>query len=93
LGMLITVTPQITSAATVSSSMTAPSSTNTERAKTLLLRLNEIKAMDKSNMTSSEKKMLKVEVRSIQREYRHYGGVYVSLGAVLLVVLIVVLLA
>jgi len=93
MGMLITFTPQLINATPVTSALVVPSSEESARAKTLVLRLNEIKAMDKSKMTSSEKKMLRVEVRSIQREYRHYGGVYISVGTVLLIVLIVILLA
>jgi len=89
-GLLLTIHPQITSATNTTSSIVLANSVETDRSKVLLLRLNEIKAMDKSNMTSSEKRVLRVEVRSIQREYRHYGGVYISVGTVLIIILLII---
>jgi hypothetical protein len=92
-GLLLTISPRISRASTTTSSIVVNNSVESDRAKTLLLRLNVIKAMDKSKMTSSEKRELRVEVRSMQREYRHYGGVYVSVGTVLIIVLLILLLA
>jgi len=63
-------------------------------AKTLILRLDEIKAMDMSKLKSTEKKELRKEARTIKRELRDIsGGVYISAGLliVILIVLIVVL--
>jgi hypothetical protein len=62
-------------------------------AKTLVLRLNEIKAMDMSNMNPSEKKEMRKEVRSIKRELREVsGGVYLSVGVIILIVILLVVL-
>lgn len=62
-------------------------------ANTLLLRLNEINAMDMSNMKSSEKKEMRKEVRSIKRELRELsGGVYLSVGAIILIVVLLIVL-
>jgi len=64
-------------------------------AKALLLRLDEIKAMDKANLTSLEKKDLRKEVLSIRESLKTIGGgVYISAAALLiiLVVLLIVLL-
>ena len=43
-----------------------PAVANTVESDALLLRLNEIKSMDKSNLSSSEKKGLRKEVKSIE---------------------------
>ncbi len=65
--------------------------TESSEAKSLLLRLNEIKEMDKSNLKSAEKKDLRKETRSIRRELKDIsGGIYISAG-VLIVVLIILL--
>jgi hypothetical protein len=64
-----------------------------EEVKVLLSRLDEIKAMDKSSMKSSEKKALRKEVRAINAELRSTGnGVYLSVGAIIIVILLLILL-
>jgi len=63
-------------------------------AKALAGRINEIKAMDMSTLKSAEKKDLRKEVRTMKREYKTVsGGVYISAGLliVILIILIVVL--
>ncbi|OAB29409.1 hypothetical protein SAMN05444395_10618 [Flavobacterium fryxellicola] len=61
--------------------------------KVLLNRLDEIKAMDKSSLNSVEKKELRKEVRAIKTELRSTGnGVYLSVGAVIIVILLLILL-
>ena len=62
-------------------------------AKPLLLRLDEIKAMDMSKLKSSEKKNLRKEIKSINRELRTLGGgVYLSAGALILIVILLIIL-
>ncbi len=62
-------------------------------AKVLLNRLSEIKAMDKSKMTSSEKKQLRKEVRTLKTNLASLnGGVYLSVGAIIVIVLLLILL-
>jgi hypothetical protein len=64
-----------------------------ERADTLLLRLNEIKSIDKSHLNRSEKKSLRKEVNTINKELvKTNGGIYLSVGAVLLVILLLIIL-
>lgn len=64
-----------------------------EEVKVLLNRLNEIKAIDKSELKTSEKKALRKEVRAINAELRSTGnGVYLSIGAIIIVVLLLILL-
>jgi hypothetical protein len=73
---------------------TKPAATEeSAEARTLLLRLNEINAMDMSKMKSSEKKEMRKEVRSIKRELREVsGGVYLSVGVIILIVILLVVL-
>lgn len=60
---------------------------------TMLNRLEEIKAMDKSTLTSVEKKELRVEVRTIKAELRSTNnGVYLSVGAILIIILLLIIL-
>lgn len=64
-----------------------------ENVKKMLSRLDEIKAMDKSTMKSSEKKALRKEVRAINAELRSTGnGVYLSVGAIIIIILLLILL-
>ncbi|MBK9012980.1 MAG: hypothetical protein IPM82_02260 [Saprospiraceae bacterium] len=60
----------------------------------LTLRLNEIKGMDKSNMSREEKKTLRKEVRSIKKEMKQLsGGVYISASALLIILILILVLA
>lgn len=59
----------------------------------IISRLNEIKAMDISSLSSSEKKDLRKEVRSLQHELKKTGnGVYISIGAAIIIVLLLILI-
>jgi len=75
------------------STTTAPTPAETTEAKALLLRLNEIKGMEKSKMESAEKKTLRKEVKSIKHRLREVGGgVYLSAGAIILIVILIIVL-
>lgn len=91
--MLLTLVPTTTKAA--SSAMTVPASTPTSTAmvNTMVTRLNEIKMMDIKSMNSSQKKELRKEVRAIKSDLRKAGeGVYLSVGAIILIVVLLILL-
>lgn len=61
--------------------------------KILLLRLEEIKAMDKSELSSIEKKTLRKEVGTIKSTLKSTGnGVYLSVGAIIIIILLLLLL-
>lgn len=61
--------------------------------KVMLTRLDEIKAMDKSEMKASEKKELRKEVRAIKANLASTGnGVYFSVGAIIIIILLLILL-
>jgi hypothetical protein len=69
--------------------------TSTEQARVnqLVGRLEEIKAMDIKHMSKSEKKALRKEVKEIKREVNALsGGVYISIGALLVIILLLILL-
>ena len=59
----------------------------------MLDRLEAIKAMDKSELESSEKKELRAEVREIKSTLRATGnGLYISTGAVIIILLLIIIL-
>lgn len=56
-------------------------------------RLEEIKALDKHELSREEKKALRREVREIKKELAAIsGGVYLSVGAIILIALLLILL-
>jgi predicted Mrr-cat superfamily restriction endonuclease len=81
---------------------TTNTAVNSSKTEAMEVRLNEIKAMDNSMLSSSEKKELRKETRSIKSEMKSdkksayieggHGGLYVSVGAVLLIILLLVLI-
>ena len=63
------------------------------QAQVLISRLEEIKALDKTELTSSERKALRKEVKSIKKELKTMDqGVYLSVGAIIIIVLLLILL-
>jgi len=65
-----------------------------QKVKELLVRLDEISSMDKSNLKLSEKKGLKSEILKIKTYLKtHLGeGLYISVGAAIIIVLLLVIL-
>jgi hypothetical protein len=56
-------------------------------------RLNEIKTMDRSNLNSIQKKVLRNEVKTIKAELRTTNnGVYLSIGAIIIIILLLILI-
>jgi hypothetical protein len=55
--------------------------------------LNEIKNIDKSTLSKTEKKELKVELRDIKKEMKSStNGVYLSVGAIIIIILLLIIL-
>ena len=76
-----------------SSVLVDPKPAEVAEVKVLELRLDEINAMDKSKMTTAEKKTLRKEVKSINHRLREVGGgVYISITAILLIVILLIIL-
>jgi len=83
-------------------STTATTTAKSAEYNALVVRSNEIKAMDMSTLSTSEKKELRKEVRSIKSELKvkgestwvegSNGGIYISVGAVIIIILLLVLL-
>jgi hypothetical protein len=72
---------------------TTAKTTESPEAKVLMTRLNEIKALDKSNLTSLEKKELRKEVLAAKKQLKELsGGVYISIGAIIIIILLLILL-
>jgi diacylglycerol kinase family enzyme len=94
-GMLLTFIPLQSNA-----SVTDPPATvvivkpvESAEVKALLLRLDEINAMDKSDLKSPEKKDLRVEVRAIKHQLSETdGGLYLSVGAIIIILLLLIIL-
>jgi hypothetical protein len=61
---------------------------------TLSARLDEIALIDKASLPRSERRALKKEVRSINKQLKaaNSGGVYISVGALLIVIILLILL-
>ena len=56
-------------------------------------RVEEIKASDFSEMTKAEKKDTRNELKSLNKEAKQLGsGVYISVGAIIIILLIILLL-
>ncbi len=67
--------------------------TQTLRLNQINARLVQIQNMDKSLLSSQEKKVLRKEVRAMKSEVRERsGGIYLSIGAVVLIVLLLIIL-
>ena len=59
----------------------------------LIHRLDEIQKMDKSKLTSVEKKTLGNEVKSIHKSLKTMdGGIYISVGAIIIILLLLIIL-
>jgi hypothetical protein len=95
IALLLTFIPVPTIAETANDNPVAVSLTPAEKAKAdaVLLRLNEIKKLDKSNLSSTERKSLRKEVRSLKKEMKSSShGVYLSVGAIIIIILLLILI-
>jgi predicted outer membrane repeat protein len=93
--MLLSIIPTQSKAGSKSdiASMSVPPAKAAE-APSSSIRLNEIKSIDKSKMSSSEKKQLRNEARAIKSNQatNSGGGIYLSLGAIIIILLILIIL-
>jgi nitrogen-specific signal transduction histidine kinase len=77
----------------VNSEKVEPTSSEKAKADALLRRLQEIKAMDKSNLSTSEKRSLRKEVRTLKHEIKSAdSGIYLSVAALIIIILLLILL-
>jgi hypothetical protein len=61
------------------------------RAQQIENRLIEIRDMDKTNLSTVEKKELRKEVKGLKKEARS-AGIYLSVGAIIIIILLLILL-
>ncbi len=89
----LTFMPVQLKASSVTVTNTPITPADSARALVLLNRLDEINAMDKSELNSSEKKELRKEVRSTKKQLSDIsGGIYISAGAAIIILLLLILL-
>jgi predicted PurR-regulated permease PerM len=95
--MLAFSTSQL-SAATVVTEPVAKEITLTDAQKEAKLqaikeRVEEIKAMDKSQLTKEQKQEVKAELKTMKTEAKALGGgVYLSVGAIIIIILLLILI-
>lgn len=97
LGLLLTIQPAQSKAETALPKSpietTKPTNEITEaKNAALVLRLNEIKDMDHSQMKLNEKIALRKEVRSIKNQMQSNGGAYISVGALIIIILLLIII-
>ncbi|MDR3652599.1 MAG: hypothetical protein P4L34_06475 [Paludibacter sp.] len=84
-----------TSSATETAATTAPAATESklsaEEVSTYRARVEEIREMDKSKLSSSEKKDLKKELKDIKATM-HKDGTYIYIGGSTILIIIILLL-
>ena len=66
---------------------------NEARLQELKERTEEIKSMDKSQLTRDERKSLKTELKEMRKEVRtRGGGIYISIGALIIIILLLIII-
>ena len=92
--LLLSFTPTTLVAVTHSKTVAiAARNVESANANALLARLDEIWAMDRSSLSSSEKRNLRHELRSLKSQLAVIsGGIYISVGAVIVILLLLLLL-
>ncbi|WP_293302951.1 hypothetical protein [Pedobacter sp. UBA4863] len=59
----------------------------------IISRVDEIKAMDKSNLSKEERKELRKELKEMKKKANALGGgVYLSVGAIIIIILLLILI-
>ncbi len=82
-----------TSSGNTDMAQSATTTTEEPRARQLMDRLETIKGIDRSTLNNNERKDLRKEVKEIRKEMKAAsGGVYLSVGAILLVILVLILI-
>jgi len=61
-------------------------------AQQIMKRVAEIQSMDKSNLSSSDKAKLRKELKAMHNEAVGSHGVYISVGAIIIILLLILIL-
>lgn len=90
---ILTVTLLLINPVNLKAENTPPTIENSAESTTLLNRLDEINGLDKSELNFSEKRELRKEVKSIEKQLRSGGGgIYLSVGAIIIIILLLIIL-
>lgn len=88
-----TFIPAETQAAGAKTEMAAGTTSDAARATVLLNRVEEIRVMNKTNLSPAEKNDLRKELRSIREQLKDIGGgVYISAGALIVILILLIIL-
>ena len=91
--MLLTFASTTIAAADPVRNTRAQTSAEAEEARTIIARIEVINGLDKTKLTASEKKDLRKEVRNSKKRLEQVGGgVYVSVGALILIIILLIIL-
>ncbi|MGI4021021.1 MAG: hypothetical protein ACRYFA_05905 [Janthinobacterium lividum] len=97
--LMLTLSASQLQAATVVSEPVAKEITLTDAQKEVKLqaiktRVEEIKAMDKSQLNKEQKQELKSELKTLKTQARAAGGggIYLSVGAIIIIILLLILI-
>jgi len=100
--LFVSIPTTMLNAESKTNTVSITSTTTTKTTDALMVQLNEIKSMDISTLSRSEKKELRKEVQSInnklksagdnQSAEKQKGGLYLSAGAIIIIVLLLILL-
>lgn len=66
-----------------------------EQVNEMLTRVDEIRNMDKKNLSKTDRRKLRRELRTIKHqvaEAHTHGGIYISAGAIIIILLLIILL-
>ncbi|MES2848403.1 MAG: hypothetical protein V4685_05070 [Bacteroidota bacterium] len=92
---IVFAVPSFSKAADVSryASVSRDTTGSVEVYSRLVTRLSEIESMDKTNLTSAEKRNLRNELRDMKKAADGLNqGVYLSVGAIIIIILILILI-
>lgn len=102
--VLLSVAPTQSRAGTNPDTVVVSQAIENTDMNTLMARVEEIQAMDFSNLSREERKELKKELNAIQRQLKEEGkaattatsetssGVYISFGALIIIILLLIII-
>ena len=93
--MLVSIASPAHSSIILSDSSGSNNSAKTEdvTGQQMVQRLTDIRNMDKSGLTRSEKRDLRKEVKVIRKEMKSgHNGIYLSVGAIIIIILLLILI-
>jgi len=93
--LFIAISLPLTSSAMHSKALPTDSIADAKIIATITSRVYQIQAMDKTNLTSAEKRALKKELKGLKAQataVERSRGVYLSIGAIIIIILLLILL-